>query len=241
MDWPLWRDHSGAGNWRQHGRQTGGAPSPGTFPTDGVLFVVLLSAVILILGALTFFPALTLGPLVEQLLAQAGPEPYPLWEVNHDTGNHEPPNRSLPALLCGGHSSMPCAKLDPRQQLKNPVMLVVAVGALLTTAILCRDLLAHQADWTFTLQIALWLWFTVLFANFAEAMAEGRGKAQAESLRRTRTQMMARRLVGEREERVAATDLKRGDLVVCTTGDQIPSDGEVIEGIASVDESAITR
>ncbi|MEZ4682252.1 MAG: potassium-transporting ATPase subunit KdpB [Caldilineaceae bacterium] len=131
-------------------------------------------------------------------------------------------------------------KLDPRQQLKNPVMLVVAVGALLTTAILCRDLLAHQADWTFTLQIALWLWFTVLFANFAEAMAEGRGKAQAESLRRTRTQMMARRLVGEREERVAATDLKRGDLVVCTTGDQIPSDGEVIEGIASVDESAIT-
>ena len=131
-------------------------------------------------------------------------------------------------------------KLDPRQQLKNPVMLVVAVGALFTTGILVRDLVTGQGAVAFNLQIALWLWFTVLFANFAEAMAEGRGKAQADSLRRTRTQMMARRLVGTREEKVAATELKRGELSVCEAGDQIPGDGEVVEGIASVDESAIT-
>ncbi|MEZ4661453.1 MAG: potassium-transporting ATPase subunit KdpB [Caldilineaceae bacterium] len=131
-------------------------------------------------------------------------------------------------------------KLDPRQQVKNPVMLVVAVGALFTTGILLRDLLTGRNALAFNLQIALWLWFTVLFANFAEAMAEGRGKAQADSLRRTRTQMMARRLVGQREEKVAATELKKGDLIVCEAGDQIPGDGEVVEGIASVDESAIT-
>ncbi len=131
-------------------------------------------------------------------------------------------------------------KLDPRQQVKNPVMFVVAVGALFTTGILLRDRLTGEEALTFNLQIALWLWFTVLFANFAEAMAEGRGKAQADSLRRTRTQMMARRLVGEREERVPAPALKKGDLIVCEAGDQIPGDGEVVEGIASVDESAIT-
>ncbi|MBI5927793.1 MAG: potassium-transporting ATPase subunit KdpB [Chloroflexi bacterium] len=125
-------------------------------------------------------------------------------------------------------------KLDPRQQLKNPVMFVVAVGATMTSVITIRDFSG------FNLQISLWLWFTVLFANFAEAMAEGRGKAQADSLRKTRTQMMARRLSGSREEKVAATELKRGDLVVCEVGDLIPGDGEVVEGIASVDESAIT-
>ncbi|MEZ4866783.1 MAG: potassium-transporting ATPase subunit KdpB [Caldilineaceae bacterium] len=131
-------------------------------------------------------------------------------------------------------------KLAPRQQIKNPVMFVVAVGALFTTGLLVRDFFTGQAALAFTLQIALWLWFTVLFANFAEAMAEGRGKAQADSLRRTRTQMMARRLAGAREESVPATALKKGDLIVCEAGDQIPGDGEVIEGIASVDESAIT-
>ncbi|MEZ4538508.1 MAG: potassium-transporting ATPase subunit KdpB [Chloroflexota bacterium] len=141
-------------------------------------------------------------------------------------------------------------KLSPRQQAKNPVIFVVAVGAALTTTFLMADLL--RGDTTslgFKLQIALWLWFTVLFANFAEAMAEGRGKAQADSLRKTRQEMIARRLVGgnghrsngsHREERVPASQLKIGDLVVCETGDQIPGDGEVIEGIASVDESAIT-
>jgi K+-transporting ATPase ATPase B chain len=132
-------------------------------------------------------------------------------------------------------------KLDPRQQVKNPVMFVVLVGAILTTVLLIRDVLAGGTpDSGFNLQIALWLWFTVLFANFAEAMAEGRGKAQADALRKTRTQMTARRLVNGREERVSATELKRGDLVVCEAGDQIPGDGEVVEGIASVDESAIT-
>ncbi|MBL8162070.1 MAG: potassium-transporting ATPase subunit KdpB [Anaerolineae bacterium] len=132
-------------------------------------------------------------------------------------------------------------KLDPRQQLKNPVMLVVSVGAVMTSALLIRDLLiGRTAELGFNLQITLWLWFTVLFANFAEAMAEGRGKAQADSLRKARTQMMARRLAGSKEERLPASQLKRGDLVVCEAGDVIPGDGEVVEGIASVDESAIT-
>ncbi len=132
-------------------------------------------------------------------------------------------------------------KLEPRQQLKNPVMLVVAVGAILTSLIVIRDVVAGRgASIGFNLQIAVWLWFTVLFANFAEAMAEGRGKAQADALRKTRTQMMARRLHGNREEKVPAAQLKQGDLVVCEVGDTIPGDGEVVEGIASVDESAIT-
>jgi len=136
-------------------------------------------------------------------------------------------------------------KLNPRQQLKNPVMFVVYIGAIMTTLIILRDLAAGQtATLGFNLQIALWLWFTVLFANFAEAMAEGRGKAQADSLRKTRQEMVARCLIGgmdsKKEERVSASQLKKGDLVVCEAGDQIPGDGEVVEGIASVDESAIT-
>jgi K+-transporting ATPase ATPase B chain len=136
-------------------------------------------------------------------------------------------------------------KLAPRQQAKNPVIFVVAVGAVLTTIILIVDLArGSTADLALNLQIALWLWFTVLFANFAEAMAEGRGKAQADSLRKTRQELVARRLVGgnghKKEELVSASQLRKGDLVVCEAGDQIPGDGEVIEGIASVDESAIT-
>ncbi len=132
-------------------------------------------------------------------------------------------------------------KLDPRQQVKNPVMFVVMIGAVLTTLILLRDAISGgSAEMGFNIQIALWLWFTVLFANFAEAMAEGRGKAQAEALRKTRTQMTARRVTHGHEQRVSAAELKRGDLVVCEVGDQIPGDGEVVEGIASVDESAIT-
>ena len=136
-------------------------------------------------------------------------------------------------------------KLDPRQQARNPVMFVVAVGAALTTVILIADLASgNTADLLFNAQITVWLWFTVLFANFAEAMAEGRGKAQADSLRKARQEMVARRLVGgngsRTEERTPASQLRRGDLVVCETGDAIPGDGEVVEGIASVDESAIT-
>lgn len=130
-------------------------------------------------------------------------------------------------------------KLDPRAVAKNPVMFVVLVGSVVTTLFWIRDM-SQKGDSLFSGQLAIWLWFTVLFANFAEAMAEGRGKAQAESLKRAKTTMNARRLVDGREEIVVATALKRGDLVVCETGDAIPADGEVIEGIASIDESAIT-
>jgi K+-transporting ATPase ATPase B chain len=128
-------------------------------------------------------------------------------------------------------------KLDPRVLVRNPVMFVTAVGAVLTTI----GIATAGADRGFIFQLALWLWFTVLFANFAEAMAEGRGKAQAESLRKARRETMARRLANGREESVPATGLQKGDTVVCETGDVIPADGEIIEGIASVNESAITR
>jgi potassium-transporting ATPase ATP-binding subunit len=125
-------------------------------------------------------------------------------------------------------------KLNPRVQWRSPVMFVVLIGAIWTSAIT----IVHFSSFNF--QITLWLWFTLLFANFAEAMAEGRGKAQAETLRRMRTTTMARRLQNGREEKIPASALKKGDMVVCETGDLIPGDGEVVEGIASVDESAIT-
>jgi potassium-transporting ATPase ATP-binding subunit len=130
-------------------------------------------------------------------------------------------------------------KFDPRALVKNPVMAVTAVGAFATTICLIRDL-AAGAPVAFTAQITAWLWFTVLFANFAEAVAEGRGKAQADALRKTRTQTQARLLRDNREQSVPSSDLRKGDTVVCTTGDIIPADGDVIDGIASVDESAIT-
>lgn len=129
-------------------------------------------------------------------------------------------------------------KLDPRVQMKNPVMFVTLIGAVLTTIYVIFNI-GHGSK-IFEFQISLWLWFTVLFANFAEAIAEGRGKAQAESLKKTRTQTMARLLSGKTESRISAAELKKGNLVICETGDVIPGDGEVIEGIASVDESAIT-
>jgi len=126
-------------------------------------------------------------------------------------------------------------KLDPRTMMKNPVMFVVEVGAAMTTVLAIRD-----ASF-FGFQITLWLWFTVLFANFAEAMAEGRGKAQADTLRKTKTETTARRLVnGGRTETISATLLRSGDTVRVELGETIPGDGEVIDGIASVDESAIT-
>lgn len=130
-------------------------------------------------------------------------------------------------------------KLNPSLLVKNPVMFVTAIGALMTTFHLIIDFSQGRA-WGFVLQISLWLWFTVLFSNFAEAVAEGRGKAQAASLKKTRTSSLARRLRGEGEEQVMAEELNAGDLVVCEAGDVIPGDGEVVEGIASVDESAIT-
>jgi K+-transporting ATPase ATPase B chain len=131
-------------------------------------------------------------------------------------------------------------KLNPITLRKNPVMFVVEVGAALTTIFLVRDIFTGAAGVGFTLQIALWLWFTVLFANFAEAMAEARGKAQADSLRKTKTDAIAKRVAGERTEQVPASELRSGDVVICETGDIIPGDGDVIEGIATVDESVIT-
>ena len=130
-------------------------------------------------------------------------------------------------------------KLNPTVLIKNPVIFIVGVGSVLTTVIVIVGLFAGNFS-GFNLQIAVWLWFTVLFANFSEAIAEGRGKAQADSLRKNRTQTVARRLIGNKEEVVVAPELRKGDVVVCDAGDVIPSDGEVIEGIASVDESAIT-
>jgi len=132
-------------------------------------------------------------------------------------------------------------KLNPRTMMKNPVMFVVEVGAAITTALAVRDFAGGAAVAGFTFQITLWLWFTVLFANFAEAMAEGRGKAQADTLRKTKTETTARRLLnGSRSETVSATQLRAGDLVLVEQNETIPGDGDVIEGIASVDESAIT-
>jgi K+-transporting ATPase ATPase B chain len=132
-------------------------------------------------------------------------------------------------------------KLNPVTLLKNPVMFVVEVGAALTTLFLIRDVFAGGAEIGFQLQITLWLWFTVLFANFAEAMAEARGKAQADTLRKSKTDTAAKRVTaGEQIEHVPASALRAGDVVVCTAGDLIPGDGEVIEGIATVDESVIT-
>ncbi len=131
-------------------------------------------------------------------------------------------------------------KLNPLNLIKNPVIFVVEVGALLTTLYLGKDVIAGAPGVAFSLQIALWLWFTVLFANFAEAMAEARGKAQADTLRKTKTDTMARRLLNGKTESVPASQLRAGDLVYCEAGDVIPGDGDVIEGIATVDESVIT-
>jgi K+-transporting ATPase ATPase B chain len=133
-------------------------------------------------------------------------------------------------------------KLDPRAMLKNPVMFVVEIVAVLTTVIFIRDLVTGGENLGFTFQIIMWLWFTVLFANFAEAVAEGRGKAQADSLRKTRTESQAKLLSGSdgAVRLVPGTSLKVGDIVLVEAGDSIPSDGEVIEGVASVNEAAIT-
>ncbi|HEX5691502.1 MAG TPA: hypothetical protein VFX76_15925, partial [Roseiflexaceae bacterium] len=149
------------------------------------------------------------------------------------------------------------AKLDPRHQVRNPVMFVVEVGSVLTSALAIQALLGQgEAPAGFVGAIALWLWFTVLFANFAEAMAEGRGKAQADTLRRARRDVVARKILdfglGILEEsnpiqnlkskiqNVQASQLKKGDVVLVEPGDIIPMDGEAIAGVASVDESAIT-
>ncbi|WP_405676171.1 potassium-transporting ATPase subunit KdpB [Streptomyces sp. NBC_01511] len=126
-------------------------------------------------------------------------------------------------------------KLDPRVMVKSPVMFVVEIGSVFTTVLA----ITKPGDW-FGWAIAAWLWLTTIFANLAEAVAEGRGKAQADTLRKAKTDSVARRIVGPNEERVPGTDLRVGDRVVCEAGDIIPGDGDVVEGVASVDESAIT-
>jgi K+-transporting ATPase ATPase B chain len=131
-------------------------------------------------------------------------------------------------------------KLDPRVQVKNPVMFIVEMGSVITTFIWVRELIGAAGNPLFTGQVAFWLWFTVLFANFAEAMAEGRGKAQAATLRKTKTDTVAVRLRDGATETVPASALRVGDVVRVEAGQVIPSDGEVVEGVASVDESAIT-
>jgi K+-transporting ATPase ATPase B chain len=132
-------------------------------------------------------------------------------------------------------------KLNPRTMMKNPVMFVVEIGSVITSIYLFRDIAAHKHALSFDLQITLWLWFTVLFANFAEAMAEGRGKAQADALRRAKSETTAvRYLANGQTEEVPSSQLRSGDLVFVIAGSMIPGDGEVVEGVASVDESAIT-
>ncbi|HLY54875.1 MAG TPA: potassium-transporting ATPase subunit KdpB [Stellaceae bacterium] len=133
-------------------------------------------------------------------------------------------------------------KLDPRHMIRNPVMFVVEMVTVLTTILFIRDLVTGAGNYGFSFQINLWLWFTVVFANFAEAVAEGRGKAQAASLRKTKTETMAKLLEGNGEtwREVSGTSLKPGDVVLVSAGDLIPSDGDVVEGVASVNEAAIT-
>src|SRR5216110_725625 len=133
--------------------------------------------------------------------------------------------------IVGRASRASFSKLNPITLLKNPVMFVVEVGAALTTVFLVRDIFTGAGGIGFSLQIALWLWFTVLFANFAEAMAEARGKAQADALRKTKTDVLGKRLTAAGKiEQVPGSALRPGDVVVCDAGDLIPGDGEVIEG-----------
>src|SRR5579859_6442803 len=132
-------------------------------------------------------------------------------------------------------------KLDPRLQAKNPVMFIVELGSVVTTVIFFLQLgRGHHSQLWFVGVISIWLWLTVLFANFAEAIAEGRGKAQANALRATRTTTIARRYAGATLEEVPAPELQKGDRIVVLAGDVIPADGEIVEGVGSVDESAIT-
>jgi K+-transporting ATPase ATPase B chain len=132
-------------------------------------------------------------------------------------------------------------KLNPRKMMGNPVMFVVEIGSVITSVLLVREAMQGLPGFKFNLQITLWLWFTVLFANFAEAMAEGRGKAQADTLRKARSETVANRVLGKDQvETVPSSKLRTGDIVLVSAGEFIPSDGEIVEGVASVDESAIT-
>ncbi|MEW2117385.1 potassium-transporting ATPase subunit KdpB [Streptomyces sp. NPDC005474] len=174
-------------------------------------------------------------------MSSATPTPAPTRAPHSDvpTGHKSPEGRVGAGLFDPKQlvKSLPdaCRKLDPRVMVKSPVMFVVWIGSVLTTVFSFKD----PGDW-FGWTISVWLWLTVVFANLAEAVAEGRGKAQADTLRKAKTDTVARRLNGSVEEQVPGTELRIGDLVVCEAGDIIPGDGDVVEGVASVDESAIT-
>jgi K+-transporting ATPase ATPase B chain len=190
----------------------------------------------------------------QQPAALAGPPPSPskpqLPSAVVETGRHRPGGRGQARPLFEPTIVQRAIvdsfrKLDPRHQVRNPVMFVVEVGSVLTTGLFVQAVLGHgEAPPGFILAISLWLWFTVLFANFAEAMAEGRGKAQADSLRRSRKDVVAKRLDAPRRDArhssVAASALRKDDVVLVEAGEFIPGDGEIVEGVASVDESAIT-
>jgi K+-transporting ATPase ATPase B chain len=184
----------------------------------------------------------------------AGPPPSPskpqLPTAVVETGRHRPGSRGQsrplwePTILRRAVVDS-FRKLDPRHQARNPVMFVVEVGSVLTTGLFVQALTGHgEAPAGFILAVSLWLWFTVVFANFAEAMAEGRGKAQADSLRNARKDVVAKKLdaprLGARHASVAASTLRKDDVVLVEAGEFIPGDGEIVEGVASVDESAIT-
>src|ERR1700691_572324 len=164
------------------------------------------------------------------------PDPAP------NVGSRERKRKSLwTGTIVAGALRDSFIKLNPRTLMKNPVMFVVEIGSVITTYDLVRDRLLHLTGFGFELQITVWLWFTVLFANFAEAMAEGRGKAQADTLRKARAETVARRLRADGStEEISGSKLRAGDCVKCVAGEFVPGDGEVVEGVASVDESAIT-
>ena len=225
-------------------------PSSGTFPTHGGLFVGLLVGVILITGGLIYFPAFSLGPIVEHLAMQRQHpvliqlcSELPRWKRQHLRKRMPVSALFDPKIVVPAIGSA-FVKLNPRTLMKNPVMFVLEIVTALTTVILIRDLVTGGEHIGFEFQIILWLWFTVLFANFAEAIAEGRGKAQADTLRRQRTETKAKLITGSGDQQnyrlVPSTSLKVGDVVLVEAGDMIPSDGEVIEGMASVNEAAIT-
>src|SRR5262249_55675941 len=247
--------------------------SAGTLPTHGPLFVGLLVATVIVVGALTFFPALSLGPIVEHFLMHEGKlvativTSFPVWSqamASPARATFPPPvpppaapspldqSSLIPKKLVRARPLLDpeilqralkdsVLKLNPVTLMKNPVIFVVEVGAALVLLFLIRDIAVGASGIGFELQIDLWLWFTVLFATFAEAMAEARGKAQAESLRKTKTDTTANRVnAGERIEQVSSSKLRAGDVVICSAGEIIPGDGEVIDGVATVDEAVIT-
>ncbi len=161
--------------------------------------------------------------------------------IGHDAHAHVRPSAAADyRSLVGVAVRDAFIKLAPRAMVRNPVMFVVEVGSIIATWYWAADVVGRSGDAVFTGSVAVWLWFTVLFANFAEAMAEGRGKAQAASLRSMKTDTTANLLDGEKTRQVAASELRKGDIVVVQPGELVPGDGEVIDGIASVDESAIT-